>query len=143
VLFTERLEELVNPMNMTTKTLALAAAFALSLPALAVAQDTFTAVDPAMATSGKKLWVSKGCQGCHAIGRKQGAPDLARVTERRSLDWLRRWLMDTKVMLETDSTAKALMAEWHGAKMPAYKLSVAEADQLVHYMAQESAKLKK
>jgi mono/diheme cytochrome c family protein len=142
MLFTERLEELVNPMNMTTKTLAIAAAFALSLPVAAAAQG-FT-VDPAMAQAGKKIFMNKGCGGCHQIGKNsKTSPDLGGVQDRRSLEWLRRWLMDTKAMLETDSTAKALMAQFKGARMPQQKISENEADQLVHYIAQESAKVKK
>jgi cytochrome c551/c552 len=129
-------------MKMTTK-LALAAAVALTLPAVAAAQGGGFTVDPALASAGKSLWVKRGCQGCHAIGRKMGAPDLAGVQDRRSMEWLKKWLQDTKGMLETDSTAKALMAEWKGARMPAYKFSDTEVDQLVHYIAQESAKVKK
>ena len=130
-------------MNMTKKSLAFAAALALSLPVVAAAQGGGFTVDPALASAGKNLWVKRGCQGCHAIGRKMGAPDLAGVHERRSQEWLKKWLQDTKAMLETDSTAKALMAEWKGARMPQYKFSDQEVDQLVHYMAQESGKVKK
>ena len=130
-------------MKMTTKTLALAGALALSLPALAAAQGGGFTVDPALATAGKKVYLSKGCGGCHQIGRASSSPDLANVQDRRSMEWLRKWLMDTKNMLETDSLAKALLAEYKGMRMPQQRISEQEADALVHYIAQASAKLKK
>ena len=130
-------------MKMTTKSLALAGALALSLPALAAAQGGGFTVDPAQAAAGKKIYMNKGCGGCHQIGRASSSPDLAGVQDRRSMEWLTKWLTDTKNMLETDSTAKALLAEYKGMRMPQQRISAAEAEQVVHYIAQESAKVKK
>lgn len=121
-------------------TLAFAATLALALPAIAAAQGSSFTVDEAMAARGKTLWSKNGCAGCHGIGKKLAGPDLAGVYDRRSMEWLRRWLTDTKQMLETDSIAKALLAESKGAKMPQFRLTEADADALVHYIAQESAK---
>jgi protein SCO1/2 len=117
------------------------AAIALALPAGAVAQGSFT-VDPALAKTGKKLWQNRGCSGCHGIGKKQAGPDLAGVSDRRDADWLRRWLKDTDSMLQTDSIAQAMLAEWNNIKMPNLKLSDADVDALLHYIAQETAKQK-
>ena len=126
--------------RLTTTTLALAATFAIGLPATAAAQDSPFAVDEALATRGKAVWSKNGCAGCHGFGKKMAGPDLAGVHERRSLDWLRRWLQDTKAMLESDSIARALLAQAKGAKMPQFKLTEPDVDALVHYMAQETAK---
>jgi hypothetical protein len=60
--------------------------------------------------------------------------------ERRDLDWLRRWLKNTTAMLESDSTAQALLAEYRGVRMPAQKLADADIEALLQYIAQESAK---
>jgi hypothetical protein len=46
-------------------------------------------------------------------------------------------------MLETDSIAKAMLAEFQNVKMPNMKLTDADVDALVHYMRQESGKKKK
>jgi hypothetical protein len=46
-------------------------------------------------------------------------------------------------MLETDSVAKAMLAEFQNVKMPNMKLSDADVDALVHYMQQETDKKKK
>jgi cytochrome c551/c552 len=45
-------------------------------------------------------------------------------------------------MLASDSIAQAMLAEAKGVKMPQVKLSDAEIDQLIHYIAQESAKVR-
>lgn len=128
-------------MNRLTKSaLALAAAFAVGPPVTAVAQEGAFAVDEALATRGKAIWSKNGCAGCHGFGKKMAGPDLAGVHERRSPEWLRRWLKDTKAMLESDSLARVLLAESKGAKMPQFKLTDPDVDALVHYMAQETAK---
>jgi hypothetical protein len=62
------------------------------------------------------------------------------VTERRNLDWLRRWLKNTNEMLESDSTAKAMLAEYNGVRMPGQKLSDQDVDALIHYIAREQQK---
>lgn len=123
-----------------TLALAIVAVFALALPASVAAQGSPVTVDPELAKRGKKLWNNRGCGGCHAIGRKQAGPDLAGVSERRDPEWLRRWLKDTDTMLETDSLAQAMLAEWNNIKMPNLKLSDADVDALLHYIAQETEK---
>ena len=100
--------------------------------------------DAALAKRGQSVFRSRGCEACHTIGKgKQAGPDLAGVTERRSLDWLRRWLKNPTEMLSTDSTAQAMLVEYKGIKMPALRLTDPEIEGLIHYMAQESAKQKK
>jgi cytochrome c1 len=46
-------------------------------------------------------------------------------------------------MLESDSIAQAMLAEFQNVKMPNLKLSDAEVEALIHYMQQESEKKKK
>lgn len=99
-------------------------------------------VDGALVQAGVEVWRNKGCFGCHGIGRQLGAPDLAGVTERRDLDWLRKWLRETDVMLQSDPQAQAMMKDWHGARMPNMKLSERQVEALLHYMANETAKVR-
>jgi protein SCO1/2 len=98
------------------------------------------------AKRGEDVFKKKGCGACHNIaksgddphrrpGGKMSGPDLAGVTERRDHDWLRRWLKDPEGMLRTDSTAIALMVEAKNLKMPNMKLSDAEIEALISYLA--------
>jgi cytochrome c2 len=101
-------------------------------------------VDEALAKKGKTLWQSRGCTGCHSIGKGvRAGPDVADVHERRDLEWLRKWLTNTTEMLATDSIAMDMLKQYKGTKMPNLKLTAAEADALIHFMAAESAKSKK
>jgi len=64
------------------------------------------------------------------------------VTDRRTPEWLRAWVKAPESMLDSDSTAKALLAEAKGAKMPNLHLNEADIDALLSYLAQESQKKK-
>jgi protein SCO1/2 len=123
-----------------TRILALAAFAAIAIAPVAAAQD---GVDANLAKRGKALFGNRGCAGCHTFGKKLAGPDLVGTTERRDADWLRRWLKSPDTMLESDSIAKAMLAEFQNVKMPNMKLSDADVDALVHYMRQETAKKKK
>jgi protein SCO1/2 len=123
-----------------TRILALAAFAAIAIAPIAAAQD---GVDANLAKRGKALFGNRGCAGCHTFGKKLAGPDLVGTTERRDADWLRRWLKSPDTMLESDSIAKAMLAEFQNVKMPNMKLSDADVDALVHYMRQETAKKKK
>lgn len=122
-------------------------ALALATPRLAHAQGGPNAgftVDEALAKKGKSLFQARGCSGCHTIGKgKMAGPDLAHVTERRTIDWLKSWLKDPPAMIETDSTAKALAGQFNNMKMPNLKLTDDESMALVNHIANESKKIKK
>jgi protein SCO1/2 len=70
-------------------------------------------------------------------------PDLLNVTDRRDLEWLKKWMKDPPAMMETDEAAQALLKEAKGVKMPNMKLTDAQIDALIHYMASESQKRSK
>ena len=125
------------------QSLIVGAALALVLPAGLAAQEAAATLtpDPAQAKKGQSLWNNRGCTGCHSIGGgKRSGPDLAGVLERRELGWLRRWLKNTTEMLETDSLAQALLAQYNNTKMPNLRLSDAEVESLLQFIAAESAK---
>ena len=123
-----------------TISLAVLAALAIA-PAAAAAQGGMT-VDATLAKRGKSLFTSRGCNACHAFGKKLAGPDLVGATERRSQEWMRRWLKNTDEMLESDSIAQAMLAEYQNVKMPNLRLLDADVDALLHYMQQESDKKK-
>jgi mono/diheme cytochrome c family protein len=108
---------------------------------LAAAQQAPLQVDAAAAKRGQSLFQNRGCIGCHSIGKgKRSGPDLAGVTQRRSLEWLRRWIQNPTPMFDTDSTAKALLAEFNNTRMPNLRLKDDEVDALLQYIQQESDK---
>jgi mono/diheme cytochrome c family protein len=115
-----------------------AALAALALPPAVAGQAPS---DPQVA-AGMALWKKHGCVGCHAIGKKLAGPDLAGVEERRSKDWIYKWMKDTKGMLDSDTLAKRLMKESNGARMPQFKVSDSDIDQLLAYIKWETARKK-
>lgn len=117
-----------------SKTGALAVAAALAglflLPHSGEAQST---------QEGKRLWVAKGCQGCHTIGQGPLAgPDLAGLTQRRSMDWIRNFLANTEEMLYTDPIARRMVDQWYGWRMPEIQLRDEQIDALIAYIEQRS-----
>ena len=106
------------------------------------AQQATLQVDPAVAKRGQTLFQNRGCIGCHSIGKgKRSGPDLAGVTQRRDLDWLRRWMKNPTPMFETDSIAKALLAQYNNTRMPNLRLKDDEVEALLQYIQQESEKV--
>lgn len=136
-----------------TKRIVLVAAAALlgsatsrdaSAQGLGMCANVGFTLDAALAKRGRSLFENRGCAACHTIGRGNAAgPDLAGLLDRRSMDWLTRWLQNTSEMLNTDSTAQALLAEFKGVKMPNVKLKEEDIQAVIHYIAQEDAKRKK
>ena len=130
-------------MTRLNRSLVLAVALGLGLPAIAAAQGSGFTVDNALAARGKTAWGKYSCVTCHSFGKRGAGPDLVGVEQRRSTEWLQHWLKETRQMLETDSTAKAMLVEYKGVKMPQFKLTDEDINGLIHYMAQESAKKSK
>jgi len=52
-------------------------------------------------------------------------------------------LKDPPAMMQTDETAKALVVEYKGMKMPNLQLKPEEIDALLNHIANESKKVKK
>jgi cytochrome c2 len=113
----------------------------LLAPMVAQAQETAASINPALAGRGKSLFTSRGCTGCHTVGKgKSAGPDLAGVTTRRTADWLKQWLKAPESMFDSDSTAKALLAAAKGTKMPNMHLNDADIEALISYLAQAGEK---
>ncbi len=92
--------------------------------------------------SGAKLWKSKKCKNCHKISaKKKVGPGLAGVTERRSEEWLKKWLSDPQATWEENDAETQDLKKWKkGAdkskktKMKIPKLSEGEIDDLLAYI---------
>ncbi len=75
------------------------------------------------------------CFACHSIGEgPRVGPDLKDVHERRTDEWLVRWMEDPLGMGKTDSIGKALLAEWNNVPMSPPNLSRDEIDQVLEYI---------
>jgi len=93
--------------------------------------------NPALAERGKKLFLTRSCDGCHSIGHgRRAGPDLLGVTDRRSAAWLRRWLKNTEEMILTDSLAIQMVADFRGYKMTNPRLSNEDIEALINYLAE-------
>jgi cytochrome c551/c552 len=115
---------------------------ALSLGS-SVVQAQGVTVDANRATRGKLVYERNGCYICHAFGRQLGGPDLMSVTDRRGEDWLKRWLKDTNMMLANDPQAKAMLEQYKMVRMPQFKISDSDIEAVIHFMAQESLRMRK
>jgi nitrite reductase (NO-forming) len=96
-----------------------------NIPATAVPTDP-------QAVQGKLNFEMK-CLACHSIagGDKLG-PDLHQVTARRDEAWLQRWLKNPDVMLQSDPTAKQMLAKYP-IPMPNQNLSDEEIKTYIAY----------
>jgi protein SCO1/2 len=85
---------------------------------------------------GEDLYRSR-CDVCHSLGMEDGlGPGLADVTKRRDRAWLARWLKEPDQMLaEKDPIATHLFVKYDKIAMPNLKLSDADVEALIAYMA--------
>ena len=76
------------------------------------------------------------CSDCHNLGRGNGlGPDLAGVTKRRSVDWLKRWIREPdKMIAEKDPVVTAMLNEYKGLAMPNLALSDTQVDEVLEYI---------
>jgi len=85
---------------------------------------------------GKYLWFKRGCADCHSIGYGvRAGPDLKGVTERRTKEWLRKWLHDPDQMRATDPLARQIYKEAKGIKMWNPHLDDTDIEALITYLA--------
>jgi nitrite reductase (NO-forming) len=91
-------------------------------------------------TAHGKAIFDRMCVACHTVGGggKIG-PDLLNVTQRRSSEWLGRWMKDPIGMTQTDPIAKELLAKWKGVQMPPQGLTASEHDELFAFIASASS----
>lgn len=105
-------------------------------PSMAIAQsNTHGTPTPLGDTPGRALFV-KTCAACHSIGGgDRVGPDLAGVTQRRSQDWLVRFIVSPSAMIRAgDQTALALLEQYRGLRMPEVGLTDTDARDLIAYI---------
>ncbi len=96
--------------------------------------------DPELVALGKELFNTRGCRVCHTIGEGDlVGPDLKDVHRIRDYRWALLLLLRPDSMQQYDSLARALLKKY-GVRMPDQRLSLREAEALLHYVVWESTK---
>lgn len=126
--------------TLAATALAVLTAAVVAAPSPLAAQQAQFTVNEDQAKLGQRLFQTKSCAACHAFGRRTAGPDLAEVTERREIDWLRRFLADPEGMVYSDSIAMALLEEWNNLVMRIPRLNPQQIDALIHYLVREDAR---
>lgn len=87
-------------------------------------------------SKGEQLFRSR-CDSCHSLGTEDGiGPGLAGVTLKRDKAWLAQWIKaPDKLLKEQDPLAVALYQQYNQMIMPNFRLSDADVDALLEFMA--------
>lgn len=90
---------------------------------------------PQSSDEGKEIFDQR-CTSCHTVGGGDlVGPDLAGVTERRDIEWLKRWIaVPDEMLAEEDPIATKLLDDYNGIPMPNLGLSDDEVLSLVAYL---------
>ena len=91
--------------------------------------------DVAQAKTGEEIFLQSGCNACHTVGGgRLIGPDLLGVSERRSEEWLVKFVQHSQAMVEAgDPVAVALFEEHNKVVMPDQVLTKAEILAVVEY----------
>lgn len=88
-----------------------------------------------LADEGKNLFLTKGCSGCHSIGKGPlSGPDLQGLYERRNPQWVINWIHDPGKILQSDPYAQELLKKW-SVRMPNLPLTESEIKALMAYIS--------
>jgi cytochrome c2 len=104
---------------------------------------TFLGIAAAAAAQGQDSadYYRQNCLACHTIGGKRMVgPDLKDVTQRKTGEWLMKFLLDPKGMVDSgDAYAAQIVKESHGMVMPTIKsLDRARAEAVLNLIENES-----
>jgi len=79
-----------------------------------------------------------GCIGCHIIGEAETAPDLTNVTERRTKEWIKKFVANPEKYYK-DPTIAPLVAKY-ALEMPNLEVAPADIELIVEYLDQLKTK---
>lgn len=92
----------------------------LAIIALLLATPTHAQEIEGDVAHGKEIW-NANCAACHKMERKLVGPALGNVMERRSVEWLVKWIRNNQELRESgDEQAIAVWEEYNKSAMPAY-----------------------
>jgi sugar lactone lactonase YvrE/lysophospholipase L1-like esterase/mono/diheme cytochrome c family protein len=89
-------------------------------------------INPEMASQGKKLFDTM-CISCHLADKNLIGPSPKGILERRSPEWVMNMILNPAEMLEKDSFAKELLAEFNGVPMINERITEEEARAMLEY----------
>ncbi|WP_185868543.1 c-type cytochrome [Blattabacterium cuenoti] len=96
--------------------------------------------------NGKSLF-KKNCTSCHSIDleKKMIGPALSKVTEKRSKEWLHKWIKDNKSLRKSgDKDALAIYKEYGNIEMNAFpQFSDQEIDDILSFIKNPPKKIQK
>ncbi len=82
----------------------------------------------------------KNCTACHKLGAKLVGPDLTGVTDRRSNEWLHKFISSSQGLIASgDADAVKVFEENNKMVMPDQVLTSAEIDMVLAYLKEASA----
>lgn len=119
--------------------------FSTSLLSLSViAQDAAepaaatSSADPAVIDAGKALFVAN-CKVCHAVNDQMVGPALAKVYERRDIDWILAFVKNSqKVIKSGDPYAIELYNKFNKTEMPTFDFKDEEIHSIIAYVKYET-----
>lgn len=114
--------------NSFSRILFLCLTFVLTFSTGAFAQD---------AAKGKELF-NANCAACHKLDANSTGPALRGVAERRSTDWLHKWIKNSSGLIKSgDADAVKLFNEWNKVPMNAFpNLSDEDIDNIIAYASE-------
>lgn len=135
------------------KPIALATIIAVSAVNLTFGQaapaDSAATVAPATAassgpsgdaTNGEALFKTN-CGACHAIDKRVLGPAMAGINEKRSNEWLHKWIKNSSALIAAgDKEAVAIFEEYNKVAMPGFpQLSDSDIDDILTYVKEAGA----
>jgi len=114
---------------------SLSLALVVGTASVVLSADAAPASNEGSPEAGKALF-EQNCTVCHTIGGgKKLGPDLKGVTDRRSTDWLVKWISDPGKMLdEKDPIATGLLKDANGVRMYNLHLSEEQLSDVLAYL---------
>ena len=111
--------------------------FYLSIALLLISGSATAAPDPFM--EGKGIFTSR-CASCHNVNKVLTGPALAGVDERRSIDWIVKFIRSSQTMVrQGDKDAVALFEQFNKMPMPDHTdLSEESIRSIVAYIKSEA-----
>ncbi len=94
----------------------------LAVVAVATLTANIYAADKPNAEEGKKLYEANNCGSCHALDKKVVGPALRGVNNRRSEEWLIKWIRNNEAFRKSgDADANKLYEEYGKAAMNVFE----------------------
>ena len=90
-------------------------------------------INAALATTGEKLFQTKGCVVCHGFGKKLTCPDLVGVSMRRTASWMEHQILHPEIMVKEDPISHELRTHY-AVPMTNQSLTPQEAHAVIEFL---------